>query len=440
MQEPGATSPSPVGGRSRPAGSSVTVNTVNLAALLTLGMAMGSFGGPTLGVLAPFLVEEFGLSEREIGWLSMTYGIVGMLVSVRAGHLVDRIGGIRALAILFVVAMAGVVTYAAALSYWVLFIGSLLVGVSTALSNPATNRVLYDSAAIRARGAVLGVKQSGLLAGMVLCGLVVPFVAQWLGWRGGLLFLLFAPLLGLLLVAWASRARISGGDPEVAGTESGGSEDGSEATDSEATDPGQEPRRRLRTMPLWGAAMTMGIALSSVITFTPLFAVNADLVPSTHAGLVTVLLGVTGGVSRVLLGHFFDRRSQHDTALMVGLALAGAGGILLLYAASASSWPWLLWAGVVVVGMTAMAWNVVAVMGIMKRGKGNVGRVSGHFMSGFLAGFVVGPALFGWIVSTAAGWSAAWGATALALLCSGTLSYFTQPHGREMEEPGRLTA
>ena len=86
--------------------------------------------------------------------------------------------------------------------------------------------------------------------------------------------------------------------------------------------------------------------------------------------------------------------------------------------AGASLGSGLLWAGAALFGATAVAWNALGMLSIVRDVEVSVaGRASGRVLLGFYIGFLVGPVTFGWSVDHGgygAGWAAVTAAFAMA--------------------------
>src|SRR5512132_819254 len=127
-------------------------------ALLTLAHGAGAFAVLAVAPLAPFLVDALHLSRVEAGFLLPAAYLGGVLMSLPAGWLTDRLGvrltlsgGLGVIAVM--IALAGL---APGLH---LFLACLvLAGFGFSVLNPATGRGIVEWFAPRRRGAAMGVK------------------------------------------------------------------------------------------------------------------------------------------------------------------------------------------------------------------------------------------------------------------------------------------
>ncbi|MDX6586802.1 MAG: hypothetical protein QOI31_1275, partial [Solirubrobacterales bacterium] len=263
------------------------------------------------------------------------------------------------------------------------FIG--LAGVGQALVNPLSNKLIAQRVRPERQGLVTGIKQSGVHIGGVVGGLSFPLLSVLIGWRGAL-----AGAAVLFVVGWVATVRripqepLTGGEPTAAST-------------------GMVGRS---VFALAAYAFMMGSGYSSVITYLPLYAHEAVGVSSTVAGTLLSAMGVIGVTSRILVGHAADR-VKNLTLILAMLALAAAGALLLLLLAAPGR-PVLLWLGALLVGSSA-GWNTVVMITVVKRaGREAIGKASGHVMSGFFAGFIISPILFGLAVDVTGGYAMSW--------------------------------
>ncbi|MEU2490989.1 MFS transporter [Streptomyces sp. NPDC007883] len=136
-----------------------------------------------LGALGPRPVGELGISATLLG-LTTTIGFgTAALLSPVSGRIVDWIGPRRGLVVLLLVAAAALAAIGAAPGAGLLLGAVALGGLPQALANPATNKAILAIPAER-RGAVTGLKQSGVQLGEFAAGLPLAALAGGIGWRG----------------------------------------------------------------------------------------------------------------------------------------------------------------------------------------------------------------------------------------------------------------
>ncbi|MFE2156965.1 MFS transporter [Streptomyces lydicus] len=376
--------------RARPAGPAVT-------ALLTSAMAFSMMQLFLLGALGPRLVDEWGISRTALG-LTTTAGFgAAALLSPVAGRLVDRVGPRGCLVALLLLAAVSLALIGAAPGAAVLLVAVTLGGLPQALANPATNKVILAAVPPERRGAVTGLKQSGVQVGAFAAGLPLSLLAAGVGWRGAVWT---AAGTAAVAAAWAARML-----PHDAAAETPG---------ARRTPAAQGATRRLAVF-----SLLLGCGIASVNTYLALFgSQRLGLGPTTAAALVAVL-GVAGMAGRVGWSRVADRPGRAEA--MPALLAAGAVGAALLLAAAVPV-PWLVWVGALAIGSFAVAANAVSMVLVMRRAApGRAGQDSALVSAGFFAGFAVGPPLFGALVS-ATGYGPGWLLVAAEFAAAGAVA------------------
>jgi predicted MFS family arabinose efflux permease len=301
--------------------------------------------------------------------------------------------------LVFAVTAVGLLGMAAARGYAWLLAAVAVAGVATAIANPATNQLISQHVPRGAQGSVIGVKQSGVQAATLLTGLLLPSVATALGWRRALAISALPAGLGLaatfLIVPPAEPEHRSGRARPTAG-------------------------HRSVVARLTVYAFLMGIGVSPVAAYTVLYGVEVLGMSAAASGLAIALLGLAGIVSRIVWAQRSERGGS-ASALLVALALCGSGSVALIWAAQQAG-PWLLWVGALGFGSSAVAWNAVGNLVLVRGLPVSVaGRMAGILQGGFLAGMAAGPAGFGWLVDTAGSYGAGWSMVIVALALAGGL-------------------
>ncbi|MFD9724856.1 nitrate/nitrite transporter [Streptomyces sp. NPDC059072] len=354
-----------------------------LTALLTCAMAFSMLQLFLIGALGPRLVEGLGISPTVLG-LTTTVGFgTAAALSPAGGRLVDRVGPRRSLVLLLVVSALALALIGAAPGATLLLGAVALGGVPQALANPATNKAILAAVPQARRGAVTGLKQSGVQLGAFAAGLPLAALAGGLGWRGAVWT---ASGAALLAGVWALRAL--------------------------PADPSVRPAPSVRTsfaprgMVAWlaGFSLFLGAGIASVNTYLALYGVRALGMGPTVAGGLVAVLGVAGVLGRVGWSKAArPGRAEWLPALLAG----GAVGAAALLAGGLSARP-LVWVGAVAVGVFAVSGNAVSMVLVMQRSApGRAGQDSALVAAGFFAGFAVGPPLFGLLAQSGrygAGW------------------------------------
>ncbi|MFF3686619.1 MFS transporter [Streptomyces sp. NPDC002187] len=335
-----------------------------------------------LGALGPRLVDELGISPTVLG-LTTTIGFgTAAVLSPTGGRLVDRIGPRRALVVLLMVSALALALIGAAPGAPLLLAAVALGGLPQALANPATNKAILASVPLDRRGAVTGMKQSGVQLGAFAAGLPLAALAGGLGWRGAVWT---AAASALFTGLWTLRVLPSDPPPLSAG-----------------------PRTPLvpRGLVAWLAvfSLLLGSGIASVNTYLALFgAQKLGMGPTAAAALVAVL-GVAGIAGRV---GWSKAAGPGRAEWLPGWLAAGSVMAAGLLAAALYAAP-LAWVAAVAVGVFAVSGNAVSMVLVMQRAApGRAGQDSALVAAGFFAGFAVGPPLFGLLAERGrygAGW------------------------------------
>jgi predicted MFS family arabinose efflux permease len=364
---------------------------VGFAALLAAAMAAGTVIVQVIGVLAPFLIADLGLSRSQLGLLVAASAGMGAVASLPAGRVTDALGGRRVLAGTFGVAAVGLAVLSLARSFPWAIGATLLAGLANAACNPSTNKLLAVHLSLGQRGLITGVKQSGVQVGYFLAGALLPTGALVLGWR---------PAVGLVAavvaVVMALTYRLIPPDPPSP-----------LPSDAEAGPYRYTPA--IRWLAAYGFLMGAGVA--GVVSYLPLYAHEALGLSVTAAGGVAAFAGLVGVPARIIWSRQSERVGHFSSPLLLiallsvvaTLAIWGAGGRVLL-----------LWAGALAAGVSLLAWNAVGMLAVVAEAHTrHTGRASGLVLFGFLAGFMVSPVVFGLSVDLTGSYGPGWAGTAL---------------------------
>ncbi|MEE8497410.1 MAG: MFS transporter [Acidimicrobiia bacterium] len=357
-------------------------------AILVLAMVAATQMPAGLGILAPFMRDDLGVSRTQIGILITTAVLVAAVISPLMGRVVDSLGGRRGIVLLFISAGLGLLGLAMTSSYWWMLVPVAIAALAQAFGNPVTNKLIAAHTSPGRRGIVTGIKQSGVQVGIFVAGLTMPVVAAAWGWRWAIGLTVVVPLVGLLM----ALALLPGDERTVV-------EDQPDAR-SEA---GRLPEA-ITFLAAYGALMGFGAAHTVLI---PLFAVEALGMSEQAGGAAAGLIGFVSLFARIGWSRYADAHSRHDLTLAV-LAVGSVGAVLVFMVAQEGA-PWLLWIGAIATGVTSSSWNSVGMLAVIDHaGEEQSGRASGIVMFGFLAGWGVAPTLFGWLVDRTDSYTPMW--------------------------------
>ena len=149
-------------------------------------MAVGPLGLFALIALGPLVTADLRLGPSQFGGLATFSFIVAAPCAWLLGRWVDRCSARIIIFSLLAVGGLSLGVLSTATSYRWLVAGVLLAGIAMSVTNPVTNRLVSVQVSPGQRGAVMGVKQSGVQIAQLLIGLTLPSVAILAGWRGAL--------------------------------------------------------------------------------------------------------------------------------------------------------------------------------------------------------------------------------------------------------------
>ncbi|MDT7847309.1 MFS transporter [Streptomyces justiciae] len=265
--------------------------------LLILFLAFGFvfFDRQALPFLAPYIAEDFHLSNTELGTLSGVLALTWALSGLVAGRLSDKLGKRKPILIAAVVLFS---CFSAAGGLMTGFLGLLvaraLMGVAEGAVLPLAQSLMVEASRESRRGLNMGLLQgssAGLMGG-VLAPLAVVWIAEFHSWRTALLLTIVPGLLLAVWIAKSVREVPPGGPAQIAAAE----------VIPETTDgPKLSVREVLghRNIVLCMAAACCYLTWFIVIvTFTPSYLLNVKgFSPGTMSGVMTCL-----GVGWVLWG------------------------------------------------------------------------------------------------------------------------------------------
>lgn len=303
----------------------------------------------SVGVAAPRMAHEFGLSVSQMG-LAFSAGTFGLLPgAMLGGWLADRVG--RKHVLIASVCLFGLLSIATAQvsSFAMLVAVRALTGLG--LGGAMPNLIALSSEAVdaRSRSSAVAVMYCGIPFGGVIASLIGVLLAGDTEWRhifyvGGVGPLLLAPLLLALLPesrAFLDVSASGAARPSVGQTLFGGSRTGT-------------------TLALWLSYFCTLIVLYFLLNWLPSLMAAKGLARS-QAGIVQIFFNIGSGLGVLGIGMSMDR--LRPSRVVGGMY----GGIVLSLAALAIA-PGLLWlsaaafaAGMFVVGGQSVLYALAAI-------------------------------------------------------------------------------
>lgn len=383
-----------------------------LLTVLLLTMGVGPLLTYGLSATSDLLIRRLDITESQFGLLATTLFICAALFSLVQGRLADVLSIRHQLIINFGGTAVALAIAAFATEYWFLFIAMAIGGPVQVIANPTTNRVIKTLVPRNKRASWIGVKQSGVQAAQLFGGLYFPIAALWMGWRGA--FIGAAVIVLLLLLA--SLRELPPEDPtdwtRVRQTLS--------FRRNNHLDPDQVDRLPGAVWILAGVAFCGGLGMQATNVYLPLYAVRELDFSLVMGGVTAGVAGTVGVISRIYWGKLMTM-GHTPAKLLLWLTTGGIVGVLLLMFAGDLQLTWMLWAGVLLYGLTVLGTNVIVNAGTMAIvNPERIGTASGITTLGMYAGFASGPFLSGLLLEQTGSFHASWIAVTTAyVVCLG---------------------
>ncbi|WP_442593610.1 MFS transporter [Parapusillimonas sp. JC17] len=356
--------------------------TLVLAATLTV-QALVAVCLLTLPVVAPAVAETLGVSAAYVGiYVAIAYA-GAMTASLLAGAAVRRFGAIRASQFGLVLCAAGVALCMVE-SLFAIGFGALLIGLGYGPITPASSHLLARTTPAHRMSFVFSIKQTGVPLGGALAGIIVPGLADMVGWQWAFL----AVALASLLCALAIQPLCSSLD-----------------TDRDRTQPlsfgnGLAGPLRLvfsqRSLAILAAVSFMfSISQTSLTTYLVTY-LHEDLgMGLVIAGFTLAVAQAAGVGGRLLWGYLSDRLLGPVRMLAVLALLIALCAIITPFLAKVDS-PLLVIVVLSLFGSSAIGWNGVYLAEVARQAPaGQASIATGGALAMTFLGVVVGPPIFG---------------------------------------------
>ena len=370
--------------------------------LLTGAHALSAAAALAVAPLAPVLLDALGLTRAQIGLLVPAIYLGGVLMSMPAGWITDRLG-IRATLAAGLLLEAAMIALASEASRFTTLLACLFgAGVGFSVVNPTTGKAIIERFPMRERGVAMGIKQTGLTLGGMLAAFTLPAVAVRWGWQTAFAVAGGCAALGALAGALSGRGQSAAAQPAI-------------------EDPPRfaEVGRFLRNrsfVVLLVSGFTMALTQSSVLAYFALYARDRLGYGVIAAGGLLAAAQAGGTVSRLAWGAVSDRLfgGRRRPCLIINASIGAAACLVFalglpLPDAVATLVTFIFGAGAF--GWTGLYLALAAEVG----GTRYAGLLTGVAVTCAWSGILVGPALFGFALEAFGTYRWPW----LALTCSG---------------------
>ena len=370
-----------------------------LLTVLTTSYGAGAFGMLGISPLTPSLVEGFGLTRLQVAFIVPSIYLGGLFFSLPGGRLADRLGVRKSLLGGLALGALGLTAAAAAPGFVAFLVFLFVAGCGWSIVNPALGKGIMDVFPMRERGMAMGVKQMGLTLGALVAALALPLIATTLGWRAAILACGVVVAMPVL-AAWPVLA------PFEAAVAHTGARQRRHAADWAWA-------RRPAVLVFFGGGLLLGMVQAAVLSYLPLYCVQALGFDKIGAGLLVACSQAGGAASRLVLGAASDRWLTGRRSVWLALTSVLAVAIFAVYAAWSVAWAPAAGALAFVAGVGAYGWvGIFFVISAEVGGSRQAGLLSGMAFASIVMGLLIGPTVFGLLLVSADSYRAAWAAFA----------------------------
>ena len=388
-------------------------NPLNRTQLVSFAVAFSSQSITAMMVylvpsLAPVLKASLGISTAAIGEIVGVSWIGVVTTSMVLGTYGDQVGVRKVLFVAHVIQAASLVlAYVAQTSYVGILLSFFGVGVGYSAVTPLTSKMIVDSFPPDQAASVMGFKQSGVVVGTTLAGIIFPTASLLYGYATG--FLLAA------LIVMVSAVNLLFYKENVSSPRR---EKPSLLRSLRAS----FSHRRIVSLGLMG--ILFAAVQAATLGYTTLFLQGRLNFSPVLAGYVLSLVSIMGILSRPFFGlisaKFFDRNGMKTLFLV---ALTSAVSLLFVSLLGTGTPFWALLVVMSALGFGALGWNAVflSYAGEMSA-KGSVAMGTSTAFAIAMLGQVVGAPVFGVIVDSSWGFTGAWQTYALGIFAASIAS------------------
>jgi MFS family permease len=151
--------------------------------VLAMVLALDAADRSAVGALAPSIKQAFHVGNTQIGMLAAAFSVVGALATLPMGVLADRVRRVALIAASVVLWSIAMGITAAAVTFGMLFVTRMFLGIVTAAAGPPVSSLIGDLYPVDVRGQVLSWVRSGELLGSGAGFLVSGLIVALLSWR-----------------------------------------------------------------------------------------------------------------------------------------------------------------------------------------------------------------------------------------------------------------
>jgi MFS transporter, FSR family, fosmidomycin resistance protein len=367
--------------------------------LIGSGHMMSHFYSNTLPPLLPILNGDLGISYTMLGALLSLRGMMSAGMQVPAGFLVDKYGAKVLLAIGLAMCAIGTIMTAAAVDYWMILLGGIILGIGNSSFHPADYTILSGSIDDKFMGRAFSIHSFSGNLGNAIAPVVLITITHFYNWR---VSLMVSGIAGFLILAGLmSQWKVMAEDTMAAKPK----KKKTDATpDPKAPQTSWEITRYILTSPailfLFMYYCMNTLAGGGLRNFAVAGLVETHNTPSTVANAAFTAFLVANAAGVLVGGWLADLTKRHELVAAFGLGIAA----VVMTIMGVFDLP-----GFLVIGIFAFAGLTNGLIGpardmLVRRAspKGSMGKVFGFVFSGQTIGQAVAPLLFGFMIDIGA--------------------------------------
>jgi len=348
------------------------VRWVPILALVAVGTAINYLDRTVLGIAAPYLTKDLGLSAAEMGLVFSAFSWSYAALQIPGGIFLDRFGTRLTyfVAVMFWSLFTGLMGVAGSL--WTLVATRIGIGVFEAPCFPANSRILATWFPQHERARANSVYAVGQVFGLGFLSLPLFWITQRFGWRG-LFFIVGGIGIAFSAVWWALYRNPTESQTvnreELEYIEAGG---GGEYRGQPLVFNWRHIAALLRHRQVIGASIGQFGGNSTLVfflTWFPTYLVQARGMTFIQAGAMTSVPYIASAIGVVLGGQVSDRLLARTGSANMARKLPIVSGMLLASTIILSNYVPTDWNALVIAimsiaffgqGMTNLGWTVVS--------------------------------------------------------------------------------
>ena len=367
--------------------------------LLGAGHMMSHFYSNTLPPLLPLLNSDLGISYTMLGALLSLRGIMSSGMQIPAGFLVDRYGAKLILTIGLAMCAIGTLMTAAAVDYWMILLGGVVLGIGNSAFHPADYSIMSASMDENFMGRAFSLHSFSGNLGNAIAPAVLITITAFYNWR---ISLLVAGIAGFIILAGLLTQWKYISEDSVPRGRKKKSQEPAEASVAEEPQSAWEVMRYILTSPailflfLYYCMNTLASGGLRNFAVAGLVETHGAAPTLANAAFTAFLIASAAGV--LLGGWMADYTRRHELIAAVGLAISA--GVLVLVGAYSMQLVLL----VIIFSFAGLTHGMIGPSRdmLIRRAspKGAIGKVFGFVFSGQTIGQAIAPLVFGFMIDS----------------------------------------